>query len=234
MIRIAICDDSLTDADYIKHLCLNSRYKNELTVSHFSKGSELIDNISQTAFDIVYLAIKMRDSSGLSIGKMINQIAPQAIIIFVTRYPEYALEAYDCQAFHYLIKPCERKKFYQVLNRAIGKLNISEKYHLIKSHGKSIKIKISDIYYIECYKKHIIYHTKNERIESKGTMSETYNILQKHGFHQVHQGYIVNFEKVKCFNPTFLLLDNDSVVMISVRKRKETMLAYSSFLENYT
>jgi DNA-binding LytR/AlgR family response regulator len=63
-------------------------------------------------------------------------------------------------------------------------------------------------------------------------MSETYNLLQKHGFHQVHQGYIVNFEKVKCFTPTSLLLDNDSVVMISVRKRRETMLAYSRFLEH--
>ena len=234
MIKIAICDDSKTDVEYLQTLCFNSKYKNELTVSLFTKGSQLISDISQTSFDIVFLAIKMKDSNGLDIGKKINNIAPQSIIIFVTRYPEFAIDAYDCQAFHYLLKPCESKKFYQVLNAAINKLQIGEKHHIIKVPGKSIKLKISDIYYIECYKKHIIYHTKDEILETKGTLTNTYQKLQKHGFFQVHQGYVVNLGKVKSFSPTSLLLDNGAVVMISVRKRKETELAYSQFLHDYS
>ena len=94
-----------------------------------------------------------------------------------------------------------------------------------------VKLKISEIYFVECCRKHIIYHTQNDSFDTIGTLSETYDLLKEYGFFQVHQGYLVNFEKIKCFSKNDIILDNDRAVMMSVRKKKETLIAYSRYLE---
>ena len=73
---------------------------------------------------------------------------------------------------------------------------------------------------------------KNDSHDTIGTLSETYELLKDYGFFQVHQGYLVNFEKIKCFGKNNIVLDNDSTVMMSVRKKKETLIAYSQYLES--
>lgn len=58
-----------------------------------------------------------------------------------------------------------------------------------------------------------------------------YESLSKYGFYQVHQGYIVNFAKVKDFDGYTVVLKNNDKVLISVRKKKEVLLAYSRYIE---
>lgn len=232
MFKLAICDDSKRDAEYLQQLCSKYTEEMDLSISVFLNGTELLSEHSKSAFDIVLLDVDMPNSNGLEIGKTIHTTDSQTIIIFVTSYPQYAIEAYDCEAFHYLLKPCDSQKLYQVLNRAISKLKVTKKYHLIKVQGETIKLKISDIYYIECCRKHIIYHTKNDEYDTIGTLSETYALLKEYGFFQVHQGFLVNFEKIKCYGKSNIILDNDRTVMMSVRKKKETLIAYARYLES--
>lgn len=110
---------------------------------------------------------------------------------------------------------------------------MSKKYHLIKARNETIRLKLSDIYYIECCRKHVIYYTKTEKYDTIDTLSNVYDQIKDFGFFQIHQGYIVNFDKVKCFRQNDIILDNDRVVMMSIRKKKETLLAYSRYLEEY-
>lgn len=232
MFKLAICDDSKRDAEYLQYLCNQYENELELSISSFLSGAELLSEHSKAAFDIVLLDVDMPNNNGLEVGSAIHNATPQTIIIFVTSHPQYAIEAYDCEAFHYLLKPCDNEKLHQVIKRAISKLKVTKKYHLIKCQGKNIKLKISDIYYIECCRKHIIYHTKNDEYHTIGTLSETYALLKEYGFFQVHQGFLVNFEKIKCYAKSSIVLDNDCTVMMSVRKKKETLIAYARYLES--
>ena len=231
MFKLAICDDSARDAEYLRRLCNGFKENAELSVSAFSNGADLLSEHARVIFDIVLLDVDMPGDNGLEIGKALRAISAQTVIIFVTSYPQYAIEAYDCEAFHYLLKPCDEQKLYQVINRAISKLKVTKKYHLIKTQKMTVKLKISEIYYVECCRKHIIYHTQNDSFDTIGTLSETYDLLKEYGFFQVHQGYLVNFEKIKCFSKNDIILDNDRAVMMSVRKKKETLIAYSRYLE---
>ena len=197
MFKLAICDDSARDTEYLRRLCNGFKENAELSVSAFSNGADLLSEHTRVIFDIVLLDVDMPGDNGLEIGKALRAISAQTVIIFVTSYPQYAIEAYDCEAFHYLLKPCDEQKLYQVINRAISKLKVTKKYHLIKTQKMTVKLKISEIYYVECCRKHIIYHTQNDSFDTIGTLSETYDLLKEYGFFQVHQGYLVNFEKIK-------------------------------------
>lgn len=231
MIKIAICDDSINDAAYLKNQCKKCNITYELDIHTFTDASRFLEEHQKYPYDIVFLDIEMPNNSGIEVGKQLRMISKHTIIIFSTSYPQYAIDGYDCEAFHYLLKPISQDKLKPTLCRAIKKLLSLHQYHCLKIQNTVRRIPISDIYFIEYCRKHVIYHTKNDLIETTGRFSDVIHELQKYGFCQVHQGYIVNFSKVHDFNGYSIILDNQQSVMISVRKKKEVLLAYSKYVE---
>ncbi|MBR3964223.1 MAG: response regulator transcription factor [Clostridia bacterium] len=232
MISIAICDDSLQDATRLRGVCESFSSACEIEYSVFTDAEEFLSKHQKAQFDIVFLDVEMPNQSGLDVGKKIRAANNQTIIIFSTSYPQYAIDAYDCEAFHYLLKPISEEKLEFTLKRAIKKISLSRQYHCIKIHNTTRRLPLSDIYFIEYCRKHIIYHTKYDVIETTGRFSDVIDALHNHGFYQVHQGYIVNFDKVYDFKGYSIILDDKRTVMMSVRKKKEVVLAYSKYVED--
>ena len=232
MIHIAICDDSQKDSLFLKSLCQKCTLSDTIKVELFDSGDAIISAINEYKFDIVFLDVDMPELNGISVGKKIREINKNVIIIFCTNYPQYAIEAFDCEAFHYLLKPCTGEKVQDILARAVKKLGIMHTYHLLKIQNKSLRLALSDIYYIEYCQKHIIYHTNEKRIETTGKFSAVYDELKKYGFYQVHQGYIVNLAKIQDFQGYNVILENGQTVLISVRKKREVLLAYAKYVED--
>ena len=233
--KIAICDDSASDRDLLLKYCEISDIVDNMEFHLFSSGKELLNSsMDGKVYDIVFLDVGMSELDGIETGKLLRRLDKNVIIIFVTSYPEFALDAFECEAFHYLVKPLEQIKLTEVLKRAVKRIGMLHKYHIVKVKNQTLRLAVSDIYYIECCRKHIIYHMKNDTIETVGKLSEVYKAVAKFGFFQIHQGYIVNFDKVKCFNKYAVILDDDRSVMVSVRKRADVLLAYSKYVENFT
>lgn len=232
MINIAICDDVQKDSKNLKSLCLACQLTDHLSFELYDSGNSLISNFSINKFDILFLDIDMPEHNGISIGKQIRALDKNVIIIFCTSYPQYAIEAYDCEAFYYILKPCSQEKLQQVLNRAVKKLGLLHTYHTIKIQNKSLRLPISEIYYIEYCQKHIIYHVNGKKYETTGKFSVVYDELKKYGFFQVHQGYIVNLAKVQDFKGYSAILENGQDVLISVRKKRDVLLAYAKYVED--
>ena len=72
---------------------------------------------------------------------------------------------------------------------------------------------------------------KDKKYETVGKISDVMKELLDYGFCQVHQGYIVNMDKIKDFNKFELILDDGRSVTMSVRKRTEVLLEYAKFVE---
>lgn len=233
--KIAICDDSVKDAEQIKHCCLVSALSSSFDYTIFHSGNKLISSLHDgNQFDIFFLDVDMPEISGIDVGKFVRSHNDNAIIIFITSYPEYAINAFECEAFNYVLKPCDPQRIEEILIRAVNRFGITHKYHKVKIRNQTIRILLSDIYYIECLKKHIIYHLKDEDIETTDKLSNVYDALCDFGFYQIHQGYIVNMDKIKSFNGYSVILDDGRSVMVSVRKKAETLIAYSKYVERFT
>lgn len=74
----------------------------------FAKGSRV---------DIAFLDIRMRGMDGLELAKSLVESYPKTNIVFCTGYSEYALEAYDCYASDYLLKPITAERVKKTLGR---------------------------------------------------------------------------------------------------------------------
>lgn len=233
--RIAICDDCTSDCNLIHETIITHPIIQNCTIDIFHSSSSLADAMSHDVkYDIAFLDVDMPELSGIELGKLIKTYSSKTFIVFVTSYPQYAIDAFSCEASDYLLKPLKHEKAMSVLNRLITKYQENNKYYTIKIKTESIRIPIKEIYYIECCNKHIIYHTKNQRYETLGKLADTYKALKNYGFHQIHQGYIVNMDKISRFEQHSVILDDGRSVMISVRKRAESLLAYGQYLEVHT
>lgn len=235
MLKIAICDDDQDDLIQLKQMCESCKVPISAKAYTYSTGADLLKAAKQIDFDILMLDVEMPGQNGILIGKEIRDMFPHVIIIFCTNYPQYAIEAYDCEAFYYLLKPANANRLHEILNRAIKKINLTHTTHIVKIHNRVRPIPIADIYYIECQSRHIIYHMKNEKdnIQTSGKINEIYAELSNFGFSMVHQGYIVNLSKVKDFEGYNVILDNNVPVMISIRRKRAVLLEYAQYVEDF-
>ncbi len=230
--RIAICDDMTQDAKQLEEIVRQRYVSVAIKIDIFNDGRELLDYMRREHgyFDIVLLDIDMPGINGLELGKHIKKIYPNVILIFATGYPQYMLDAFDLEAFHYILKPFDASKILSIIERARQKYLMKNKYHCIKIKNQMLRLNIKEIFYIEYCQKHVIYYTKNKNYETVDTLGRVYNSLKDYGFYQIHQGYIVNFEKVDHFEGYSVVLTDGRKVAISVRKKSEVLLAYSKFI----
>lgn len=230
--RIAICDDSAPcRSDILNNIniCVNS---NEILYSQFSSAEELLNKYKNgEKYDIIFLDVEMDATNGIQAGIKIRKQDPKAIIIFVSSYPKYAVQSYDCEAFYFIVKPIEFTKFKKVFNKALEKFKLIHQYYVIKNKGEIKRIPVKDIRYVEIYHKHLIFHTTSGMYETIGKIGEALTHLSPYGFCKVHQGYIVNMNYIKELCNYDIIMDNGERVMMSVRKKADVMKTYADYLE---
>ena len=226
--NIAICDDNPTICADISNLI--RRQINDAEIFIFDTKDALLN--AKADFDIFLLDIKAVD--GIEIAKIIRRReeifnSKKSILIFVTGYREYAAEAFDVNAFHYLVKPIDAEKFSKVLSQAVAEIkNIesqAERFLLIKVDGTFKKIYLRDILYIESRNKKVAVHTTLETFEVYGKM-DAYEIALADNFFRCHRCYIVNFEKISAYSADTIELISGDKIFIAAKK-------YSDFVKNF-
>ena len=80
-------------------------------------GPEAIDRIESLRPDLVFLDVQMPGMSGLDVLRRLDP-ANMPIIVFVTAYDQYAIQAFDLAAVDYLLKPFSDDRFERALMRS--------------------------------------------------------------------------------------------------------------------
>lgn len=231
--KIAVCDDSFEfRKELLDRIQQSIPMSEEITFYEFSSSEELLESYDEEIrYDIIFLDVEMAETSGIDAGIRIRTIDKKVIIIFVSNYSKYAIPAYDCEAFYFVVKPVVQKKFENILSKAIEKYKLIHQYYIIKNKSGIRKIPVKDILFIEIYRKHLIFHMINGRYETIGKISDALCQLCQYGFCQVHQGYLVNMNHIKAFTGYDIILDNGEKVMMSVRKKSDVLRIYADYLE---
>src|ERR671919_781232 len=86
-----------------------------------ASAAEALTWLDRNSADVLFLDIQMPEMNGFDLLEEIP--APIPVIIFVTAYDEYALRAFEVNAFDYLLKPFDRQKFQRCVQRARAQLS---------------------------------------------------------------------------------------------------------------
>ncbi len=226
MLQIAVCDDEKRMRDYLEGLILSEN--KECQVTKFASGAQLL--LEKSNFDILLLDIGMDELNGIETAKRVRK-SSDATIIFITALKEYVFEAFDVEAFHYILKPVDEDKFKEIFGRAVkgkkGRL-ISQPL-MIKTDSGYQNILREAILYAENQARKIILHTINGNIAYYAKMSDLEVILGTR-FFRCHRGYLVNLEEVNLYDMNKIQLKNGEEIYMAKRKYHEFVSAYMNFL----
>lgn len=226
--NIAVCDNNRNACNEI--LRLIRKDKPTAKIFTFTSAETLLD--APEDFSIYFLDI--RGVSGLEIARNLRarqnlQGKPKSILIFITGYREYMAEAFDVNAFHYILKPIDTKKFSQVLARACHEVEESEsraeKYLLLKVGGVHKKFYLRNIFFIESNNKKVIVHTSDGNFEAAGKM-DSLEVALSDCFYRCHRCYLVNLEKISAYTANTIQLTGGDEIFIAAKK-------YSAFVKTY-
>jgi len=112
---IVIDDEELARA----HLCKMLRDADVDVVAEGESGLEALNLAEALRPDILFLDIQMPDMTGMQTAVAIENFDFKARVVFVTGYSEFAIEAFEREAFDYLIKPVAPERLARTIDRAI-------------------------------------------------------------------------------------------------------------------
>ena len=82
--------------------------------------------------DIIFCDIDMPQMSGLELRKKLNNID---VCIFITSYPDYAVDSFEVQALDFIVKPIKADRFAKTMERVLHYLSIKHKAELLITAG---------------------------------------------------------------------------------------------------
>jgi len=145
-------------------------------VAEASNGKEAIMAARLHQPDVVLLDVRMPGINGMEVAAQLTTPYQKPIIIFVTAYGEYALEAFEQQAIDYLLKPVRKERLEQALIKAYRILQTSPiraadlpkptaRTHIsVYIRGELRLIPVSQIYYFLANQKYVVLHWKQGEI----------------------------------------------------------------------
>ena len=194
--KIAICDDCKEDVALLQNGITTHPLSNNLKVEVHTSPNALLNKIlNGKSFDLIFLDVDMPEINGIELGKKIRQKLPKCFIVFATNYPQYALDAYECEAYHYLIKPIITEKLHTILDKLVKNFRDRNKEYIIHGRFENVRVRVSDILYVEYLRKHVCFHLdtpEKTSYEVIGSLTDIYEKFKMLGFFRCHQSFIVN------------------------------------------
>lgn len=201
--RCVIVDDEFPAREELKYFI--SKFPGTELTQEFGDSLDAFDYLQEHAkeVDVLFLDINMPELNGLNLGKIIRKLNPAMKIIFVTAYREYAVDAFEIQAFDYLLKPYSEDRIEKLLSRlSVEKKQISNKVS-ISVGEKIIVFNTEDIIVVEADKKESRVYTTKECYLTKMKISDWEEQLPENQFYRCHRSYLVNLSKVREIEPWF-------------------------------
>jgi two-component system, LytTR family, response regulator len=204
-------------------------------------GAKLIKEVNP---DVVFLDIEMPVENGFKLFEYFEEIT--FVVVFLTAYKHYAIDAIRYSAFDYLLKPLDVEDLGRVVNRfeknhpgnqqterihtLLSNINaaseIQNKIALPTLSGYRME-RIDNIVYCQADENYTqIYTSSGESILVSRTLKAVEELLPAAYFYRIHKSYLVNLNFVKEYTRAeghHIHLDNGVKLEVATRRQDEFM-----------
>lgn len=210
-------------------------------------GVEAIERIQELRPQVVFLDIQIPGLNGFDVIRRLS--SPLPLIIFVTAYDQFAVQAFEINALDYLLKPFDRQRVAEALSRARLRLESSDhdafqqrvlsmlqahnseqkflKRIMVKSAGRLTFLNTSEINWLESQGNYVQIHAGNTEFLLRETMNSIETQLNPDEFLRIHRGYMVRLDVIQEIQPT---AQGNSIVILKDGTRLPLSRRYRSRL----
>lgn len=208
--KAIIVEDEFLAREELKFFIKN--YSKIEIIDEFEDGIDVLKFIQNNEIDIIFMDINIPSLDGVLLAKSISKFSKKPYIVFITAYKEHAAEAFEIEAFDYILKPYSESRIVAMLKKleavnndkenTVPKSSLSNKINLWKNE-KIIVVSMNDIYYCAAEERITHVFTKNDEYSVNLGIAEFYETLPKDTFFKCHRSYIVNVNKIREIIPWF-------------------------------
>ncbi len=245
-IRALIADDEPKLAEYLAERLAELWPELELCGIAVN-GDDALAKINNEKPDIAFLDIKMPGLSGLEVARKMTH---PSLVVFVTAYHKYAVNAFEEEAVDYLLKPvCDERLVRTILRikgrasngstqdltsllskltRAMEKKDAYVRY-LRASSGKVIRlISVDDVLFLNARSKYTFAVTKDGEFLMRASLSELVKQLDPEKFWKIHRSTIVNASKIISVSQT-----GRETYVLTVKDHREPLTVSRTFIDQF-
>lgn len=119
-VRVLIADDEPRARQFLEKLL--GEHENVDVVGSARGGAEALQLAERYKPEAAFLDIHMPDLSGLEVARQFGRLEQAPIVVFVTAYDRYAVEAFEVAALDYVLKPLKRERLAETVNRVVSEV----------------------------------------------------------------------------------------------------------------
>jgi two-component system LytT family response regulator len=215
-VRTLIVDDEPLARENLR-LALNA-FREWRVVADCQSAAAARQALAVEPADVVFLDVKMPGESGLGLARTLAESPDPPIVIFVTAFEDFAVEAFELHALDYLLKPFDDERFRQAVSRASDLLALRERaayagalrgyladrdaaespaepHYLerfsVRSVGRIEAVDISRVRWIGAAGNYVELHLVGRTVLHRVTLSHLATRLDPRDFLRTHRGAIV-------------------------------------------
>jgi two-component system LytT family response regulator/two-component system response regulator LytT len=215
-----VVDDEQLACDELSYLLKD--FPEVEVIATGSNGLEAVDLIQKLEPELVFLDVNMPGLDGLGVVRRLRELGVELPhFIFVTAYDQFAVEAFRLEAMDYILKPVERQRLSETIERARRAVQehrmpepaaVSPKATaatprtklMVRSNSRYLIVDANDVIYATIDNGLItLVTTQFEGHSNYRTIEDLQASLDRDMFWRVHRSYLVNINRIKEVVPWF-------------------------------
>lgn len=221
MIRTLVVDDEPLVRERLRTLL--APHPDVQVVGECADGPSALEAFRKAAPHVVFLDIQMPGLTGLEVAETWRSEGALPVIVFVTAYDQFAVEAFRLHALDYLTKPIDPQRFSESLDRIRDLLNRPDRQELdgriqamldmherrqavrphiiVREHDRYLLVPTTEIHALEATGNYVSLRCERANHIVRSTLAALEARLDPQRFLRVHRSWIVNLEQVREAHP---------------------------------
>lgn len=231
MYHIAICDDEAIFAGSLSEMA--KKILEELHIPFlldiYTSCNKLYEIVSDKpdTYELILLDILMDGMNGMDFAKKLRKLGSRVTIVFITSTPDFSLQGYEVQAFHYLLKPVKESALCKIFELDYRRL--TQKDRITVKEGTGIRqLEINQISHLETRGRKVAVYLTDETVLVSAKMTELELKLPRDRFIRCHQSFLINMDYVTHLRHSEAVMKDNSKIPVS---RAHLHNVQTSFLE---
>lgn len=212
MIRIAILDDNPECAEELHRMIdvYALKEKKALACKVYISAMELLFDLDQGQYyDIFLLDVEMPVHSGLEVAFEIRKKYIEPVIIYITDYVKYAVQAFEVNAYKYIPKSCLDTKLPEALDAIIPILENKKKRHYLIKHYLDVEtLQYDNIYFLKKEGKYVVFIHRDGESRVRKALQNVLKELDSEEFIEIGKGRAVNILHVMSLEQQCVIMRN--------------------------
>lgn len=213
---IVVDDDEI---DRLTALSFLGDYSFIEVTGQFSDPVKALAAAQKNIPDVLLLDIDMPGMNGLELRRKLQQVPA---CIFMTAFPDYAVDGFELAALDFLVKPFSSGRFTKSMDRLREYTDIRYRAELlnhtlgadtifIKDGHTQVKLQLHEIIYLEALKNYTGIITASRKYAVLTPMGSLIREKPFASFIRIHRSYAVQKHYIKKISPAEVLVNNISL-----------------------